>query len=517
VWEPSNASSQDPDLLQISELGLTEDVLPISKQSPAAINKYIYFPDHLVQMPSWRRADGTLKNLSRILTSLTEEPLLVDAVRGLFREFSVKPRPLTLPDESVGDFMSRRFGRAVADNLVSALLHGIYAGDLYQLSMRAVFPQIWYLETCDPKSSITMAMLRNYWRGRLPRCLDDAKVIWRDIYPDNWRGDAASVLLMTDSTVYTLKKGLAQLPEKLAAKLRQNNKVVLRHCNASLTYNTYSKRFTVGDQDEKIGTHGASTDQFDYVIATISPSQLFSALQAPDVSVPPSSPLARLLPRLECATPAVNVMVVNLFYRNPNIVPVRGFGYLIPRSIPLEQNPERALGVIFSSESSHTHESLEKHPDLVQSRANDPNLRPKSQDSVPGTKLTVMLGGHWWNGWSDSDFPDPETGIAMARSVLARHLGIHDDPAIAKARLQRDAIPQYPVGHPARMIELHHDLLAAFDGRLKVAGPGYHGPGINDAVFSACKSAYNIADAANENTGLEAFENDGWWSPQVRV
>lgn len=73
--------------------------------------------------------------------------------------------------------------------------------------------------------------------------------------------------------------------------------------------------------------------------------------------------------------PSVTVMVVNLFYSNPSLIPVRGFGYLIPRSVPLEQNLECGLGVVFDSESSI------------------------GQDTASGTKVTVILGGHWWSDW----------------------------------------------------------------------------------------------------------------------
>ena len=77
---------------------------------------------------------------------------------------------------------------------------------------------------------------------------------------------------------------------------------------------------------------------FSHAISTIS-GRLLSTLT--------TSPLKSL-----AKTPAVTVMVVNLYYSDPNILPERGFGYLIPRSIPFEQNPECALGVVFDSDSS---------------------------------------------------------------------------------------------------------------------------------------------------------------------
>lgn len=49
-------------------------------------------------------------------------------------------------DESVDSFFSRRFGKPLAEEMISAMIHGIYAGDSRKLSVRAVFPQLWEAE-----------------------------------------------------------------------------------------------------------------------------------------------------------------------------------------------------------------------------------------------------------------------------------------------------------------------------------------------------------------------------------
>jgi protoporphyrinogen oxidase len=179
-------------------------------------------------------------------------------------------------------------------------------------------------------------------------------------------------------------------------------------------------------------------------------------------------------------------MVVNLYYSEPDLVPVRGFGYLIPRTIPFVQNPERALGVIFDSDAM------------------------KGQDDAPGTKLTVMLGGHWWDGWTS--YPDEEEAIVMARMILSRHLKISMDvkPEVAKATLQKNCIPQYTVGHFDRMRTAHSQIKRIFDGRLRVAGNSYTGVGVKDCI----KSAWQVVDGIVEgrgSTGLERFQDQPKW------
>lgn len=177
-------------------------------------------------------------------------------------------------------------------------------------------------------------------------------------------------------------------------------------------------------------------------------------------------------------TPAVTVMVVNLYFSNPSVLPVRGFGYLLPRSLPFEQNPERALGVVFDSDASI------------------------GQDEIPGTKVTVMLGGHWWDDWQA--YPDEEMGASMAKDILKRHLGISEEPRAVRVGLQKECIPQYVVGHHERMAQ-GHEALRSFNGRLRVAGSSYTGVGLNDCVRSARNVITGLVDGRNQDTGLESF------------
>lgn len=176
---------------------------------------------------------------------------------------------------------------------------------------------------------------------------------------------------------------------------------------------------------------------------------------------------------------AVSVGVVNLYYTNPNLLSVTGFGYLIPQNIPFEQNPELALGVVFDS-------------DTVQ-----------GQDTAPGTKLTVMLGGHWWKQFYR--MPSSSECFEMAKSVVRRHLNVTEEPTLYNSTVNHSCIPQYPVNY--RRDRLRHDhehLLSIFHGRVKVAGSWFNGVGVNDCV----RGATDVAESAlspdwRDKTGLE--------------
>ena len=181
-------------------------------------------------------------------------------------------------------------------------------------------------------------------------------------------------------------------------------------------------------------------------------------------------------------------MVVNLYYRSPSLLPERGFGYLIPRSVPFEQNPECALGVVFDSDST------------------------VGQDTASGTKVTVMLGGHWWDSFGGAGYPSSEEGVSMAKAVLRRHLGVTEEPETTQVGLQKDCIPQYVVGHEAKLKSTHFSLLSAFKGKLSVAGNTYTGVGLNDCVRAARDVVLAIKDKeGGQITGLEEFSKPREW------
>jgi len=247
--------------------------------------------------------------------------------------------------------------------------------------------------------------------------------------------------------------------------------------NVTFRVGTPVKQITVERESKKIQI---TTDKpeppisYDQVISTLFSKTLSNLCLSPSGTT--------LLPSL-AETHAVTVSVVNLYYSNPSLLPISGFGYLIPQATPYAQNPELALGVVFDSEIT------------------------KDQDTAPGTKLTVMLGGHWWDGWSS--IPDEEQCVEMAKAVLKRHLGIEEEPVATHISTQKDCIPQYTVGHTQRLKDAHHALLRNFGGRLKVAGNSYTGVGVNDCLMAAQMVASAVlAPQWSSITGLEGSDGD---------
>lgn len=143
---------------------------------------------------------------------------------SLIREWDMKKRPESLEDESIGSFMSRRFGSsAIPDNIVSAVLHGIYAGDIYQLSIKSLQPSIWHAEAHD--GGILKGMLATARSG-------GSKLQYRDgALMQELRDEPkqqALTSLMSTASVYTFRRGISQLSDTMVMKLKENPKIDIK-------------------------------------------------------------------------------------------------------------------------------------------------------------------------------------------------------------------------------------------------------------------------------------------------
>lgn len=178
-------------------------VLRTPQDSTAAQNRFLYFPDHLVHMPN----SLSIHLIFKVLT----EPVFKGIITGVLRDISAG-RNKNWKDESVGSFISRRFGPSLADNILSAVYHGIYAGDIYQLSARSLFPALWLTEKYH--SSLVRALIT---RAPVPYLKEDLLLSKNPL----------SVNMVNTST-FTLAGGLGILADAIAADLERNPNVTIR-------------------------------------------------------------------------------------------------------------------------------------------------------------------------------------------------------------------------------------------------------------------------------------------------
>jgi protoporphyrinogen/coproporphyrinogen III oxidase len=141
-------------MIQINSLGLASEVLTVPSSSQIAENRYIMYPRHLVSLPAFNTsivpvpAPPTLglRRLARYAWLAATEPLFSNLVSGVIRDVITARRPEGLKDDSIGQFVTRRWGPDIANNFISAITHGLYAGDIDNLSMKALMPRMWRLE-----------------------------------------------------------------------------------------------------------------------------------------------------------------------------------------------------------------------------------------------------------------------------------------------------------------------------------------------------------------------------------
>jgi protoporphyrinogen/coproporphyrinogen III oxidase len=343
-------------------------------------------------------------------------------------------------DESIANFFRRRFNKHIAENLVSALVHGVYAGDYETLSMRTTFLQgLWKME-------------------REGKRLNASSTPEEDILLSELKESMGEDLVKTamDSAMYSFPDGLETISRRLKEKLK-GTQVHIR---------TDTPVQSIKHDKEGIQIRTPLQSQvFSHLITTIPLPKLSRILPArPDFLLRPSP---------------VTVGVINLYYPKGSVeLPIKGFGYLIPKTTP-EENPESALGAIIVS-------------DVLQ-----------GQDEGKfegGVKLTVLLGGHYWS--SRKSYPSDDELLVAAKTVVARDLGITREPTITQVTLQRDCIPQYEVGHLDRMAHLDGYLTGGFGWQtFKMVGSAIDGVGVNDCILSArrkAKSLYRWSEGLDE-------------------
>jgi oxygen-dependent protoporphyrinogen oxidase len=140
-------------------------------------------------------------------------------------------------DLSIGEWAGRRIDKRIADNIVSAVFHGIYAGDIYNLSMKALLPMIWNLECVSGNPLWGFIQMHRISQQHLRPSGSNQDVnvrLWRRQDLELMQTmvdevDADPNLLMKCSAMKTstfaFKNGLQQLVDGLASSLRAKENV----------------------------------------------------------------------------------------------------------------------------------------------------------------------------------------------------------------------------------------------------------------------------------------------------
>jgi oxygen-dependent protoporphyrinogen oxidase len=328
------------------------------------------------------------------------------------------------PDESIANFIRRKFSPTLLDRLVGPFVSGVYAGDPEKLSLRAAFPILHEAETASGsilRGIFPVMKQRKAQRGNTPR---------------------------EKPTLQTFQQGNETLTRALAAVLGDH-----LICNAAVTSivpldksaEANAPRFRVRARTAR-GEETFTAERL--ILAT--PTKIAGTL------------LAALNPEFEsqlCPIEYAGIAVISLGYRVTDIGDaLNGFGFLVPRSSGLQ-----VLGTVWNSS-------------LFPGRA------PKDH-----VLLTSFVGGATNPAALQKS---PEELTALVHNELTPILKIRNQPTFSSVNVVPRAIPQYNLGHTAR-IAATENLLTQFPG-LHLAGNYLTGPAVGTCIEQSLKIATQI-------------------------
>jgi oxygen-dependent protoporphyrinogen oxidase len=374
--------------------------------------------------PRYVLINGKLQNVP-MGPGLFFSPLMGGGTRtAILRDLFGKSQPPER-DESVANFIRRKFSPTLLDCLVGPFVSGVYAGDPEKLSLRAAFPILHEAE-CASGSIL---------RGIVP-VLKQRKA------------RVNSNTTRERPTLQTFREGNETLIRALAAKLGNRllsgaEAVSIKAIEA--TPESRSPRFRVTIRTQP----GEESVEAERLVLAASPNTAGSLL-------------AHLNPEFETQLGAVEyaaVAVVSLGYHKEDVAhPLGGFGFLVPRSSGLT-----VLGTVWNSS-------------LFPGRA------PEGQ-----ALLTSFVGGATN---PNAIQKSPEELSALVHREIAPILGIRKEPVFSNVTAWQRALPQYNLGHTARLAALEK-LRADFPG-LHFVGNHLNGPAIGTCVEHALKVADEI-------------------------
>ncbi len=266
----------------VAELGLQEELI-WSEAKPH--HRYLWHEQELQRFPT--------NPLSFLFSPLTK-----GFIRALLTEWR---QPVKNGDETVWEFVLRRFNYDVARLFFDPMVVGIFGGDIRHISMRACFPRLKSWE--EKYGSVT--------RGFFQRMMEKRKEA-------KFSKDVEGIPM---SAIYSFRRGIEQLSQSLVSQLP-----AVIHYNQNVAEISFEGDRILVDTDK---------EQFsaDYLFCALPVKEtgLLFEKHIPDVS------------KEFLKIPSVSIAVVNFGY-DANVLPVQGFGYLTPTHAH-----EDILGVVFDS------------------------------------------------------------------------------------------------------------------------------------------------------------------------
>jgi oxygen-dependent protoporphyrinogen oxidase len=361
---------------------------------------------------------------------ITTKLFTLRAKLAVLREPFIPPRRDGV-EESIGQFVVRRFNREFLDHAIDALVAGIYAGDPNQLSLPHAFPKLKALE--DKYGSMI--------KGQILGARDRKK-----------SGEVAK----DRAAKFSFDGGLQVLPDTLAALLGDSLK--LNAAVSKLTQTGIGWRVTTASGEAEFGAVIYCGTAYRLAELQIDGAPVADPAQDGYANPPGRRPALQAL--AEISYPPVASVVLG-FRREDVTHPCQGFGMLIPKIEGF-----KILGTIFSS-------------------ALFPNRAPAGH-----LTLTNYVGGTRYPELARLPVEQLiETTLADLRVLL----GVKAGPVFTQTAVYPRAIPQYNVGY-GKYRQLLNDVEAAAPG-LFFAGHYRDGVSLGDSIVSGVNIAERVGQA----------------------
>ncbi|HEX9730262.1 MAG TPA: protoporphyrinogen oxidase [Gemmatimonadales bacterium] len=393
----------------------------LQRANPRAAKRYLFRNGRLHLLPG-----GPLGFL--------KSPVL--SVRGKLRvllEPFARPRPEDV-DETIYQFAARRIGHEAASVLVDAMVSGVFAGNVRELSLASTFPTMAGMER--EHGGLVRAMLAKQRMRRAAR---------RDAARRRGRGEDVAQLTRPGGpagpagTLTSCAGGLDRFPtaaaRMLGDRVRMNTPV------------TALERDGAGGWT--MVTEAGETVHADAVVLAVPAA----------VAAPLLEPLDGRLGRHVGAIRSASLAVVALGYDAATVGGAPdGFGFLVPRG----EGP-RILGCLWDSS-------------LFPGRAPETRVLLRAMIGGAHDPAAVTL--------------DDGTLVRIVREDLQTVMGISADPVLVRVYRHPGGIAQYATGHAARLAAIH-ERLTRLPG-LSLTGSSYYGVSMNACIEHAVGHADRI-------------------------
>lgn len=209
----------------MQDLGL-RDEMSIIKGTGA---RYIYHKDHLERLPG--PDQGLLGNLWTFASSSFLRGLLGKILRSYSETTTSSEGSESAIDvqgdlsQSLGDYLESQLGKDFVEDFASAIIHGIYAADIYKIDARKVLPGPVYSQG---KVNLLAYMLvfsrKNMYCANWDITLHQQK-FFSKLGPEKIE---EYINLCKSGSIFMLNRGMSRLTEKLAKRLNWADNVDVR-------------------------------------------------------------------------------------------------------------------------------------------------------------------------------------------------------------------------------------------------------------------------------------------------